>query len=1097
MAEWSTNLIFTKVCPNAVVLCRNNNTVYFVSLKQHERPVRMTFSTTVAYCAVMLATTFSASSTAETQPANTGKNVTLQVFSDNDQIDSSEPARFTSHFTSKSLQMLLKNRTDLLPLPFHLQGQQQTFLDALQRINMGQLIKALEPVLNEQFPKRFNRKRDLIQVPVPEEKQVTIKKPELEQEGYTGPKFLVTGFLLQNITEQEFVQVAVRVMQTARQLLDSGNPLCDQTRPDFYRLLAEQRVEQLTQELAQRKKQAQQKKQIRKEIGQALGIYDPKTDTFKGQGDWRKETRRFSYIVQQDGQFIERLKPIVTQINHKLEIAGFTPPQDMDLAKPGIHFDADLKDVEIVLPKPVMSTFLEEADALEQRMAEEHMISIEAVRLTNRDIVDGAIASRLNVKSQGVHDIQRYDPKEVVRELGINSLVAVANQQLQLRALRSIQSGQWPTGVDPVQIGTPQMPSPQIQPSNTTVGSTFSLGADDIFFDGREQSYGFSYISPDGIEHIISFEVVDSLREFWDRIERNLIVHKIKKTEGKTNFKVPVGPDTLTFEGIAALISQDDQQLVVATGTGAISEISATAGTWLVIQDFQINPIPGSSTTLLEEEKKTIEDKVLLTMFLRCPNVSPEIKRELLASSSRKQLRQLFDKYFQNYQAQQVRSGRAAKTLGDIFESRRKIAIEDAAVIKKEKNSFITLSFYSSQGNIIQQPGTTQLGSANDLTSFTTQLRPNHVTPISSFFTKSGSGAKGSSPLTGVAKGEQTNKEKTMTHLVIRARFPTIERERQDRQEGRHLGYFELPMNRQPPSNVDLPFLSSSEHPLERLSKLRIGLMFGALQEDRVREPLELINPNSLTGKVPRNVFETATTRLLMNRKIISDSPGSDARLTPEYRKRFVTEVRSLLEFDKDFFEAPNTALRNMQQWNTPQRIILALNNCPDKFALQRLIEMLDELGQQLIPDEYAENYLAVSPPALFNHKIYPLSHQQLRTLRRDVASHYMRIHEIYGDAFLEAVSTIFNLGTYQPKDLAQLHEGPFRGYHNLVVFDRGGNTMANEDLYVETHEQFLLLKEGGRKGKLFEPSFETIEDMPAECRQLVSRGKEILEHKN
>ena len=71
-----------------------------------------------------------------------------------------------------------------------------------------------------------------------------------------------------------------------------------------------------------------------------------------------------------------------------------------------------------------------------------------------------------------------------------------------------------------------------------------------------------------------------------------------------------------------------------------------------------------------------------------------------------------------------------------------------------------------------------------------------------------------------------------------------------------------MPFGRIPHSVVDLPFLSSSEHPLERLSKLRVGLMFDALQKDRVRKPLALINPNSLMGTIPFNVWETATTRL-------------------------------------------------------------------------------------------------------------------------------------------------------------------------------------------------------------------------------------------
>ena len=80
------------------------------------------------------------------------------------------------------------------------------------------------------------------------------------------------------------------------------------------------------------------------------------------------------------------------------------------------------------------------------------------------------------------------------------------------------------------------------------------------------EELGFSYIGPDGIRHTLTSEVVDSLREFWDRIERNLIVHKIKKTDSLTDYTVPVGPNTNTYKGIAALISQENQQQVVAHG---------------------------------------------------------------------------------------------------------------------------------------------------------------------------------------------------------------------------------------------------------------------------------------------------------------------------------------------------------------------------------------------------------------------------------------------------------------------------------------------------------------------------------------------------
>ena len=98
--------------------------------------------------------------------------------------------------------------------------------------------------------------------------------------------------------------------------------------------------------------------------------------------------------------------------------------------------------------------------------------------------------------------------------------------------------------------------------------------ADDIFFDGRQQSYGFSYIGTDGHRHSLSIDVVDSLREFWNRIERNLIVHKIHKTPDLLDFNVPVRPKEKTFKGIAAIISQSNQDVVVATGTGAIEKLA-------------------------------------------------------------------------------------------------------------------------------------------------------------------------------------------------------------------------------------------------------------------------------------------------------------------------------------------------------------------------------------------------------------------------------------------------------------------------------------------------------------------------------------------
>lgn len=998
--------------------------------------------------------------------------------------------RFTVRITAEDLIALVQDQPASPQL--RLESQRQATVAALERVAMVALLDELGDVLSASFADRFDPARDLITVPVPDGQRVSIDTPDLTPPVYRGPSSELTGFLLHNVTEQEFNNIAVRFIQTARQLFDRGDPAFDRTSPDYYALLAQREVARLREAVRSNAEAARRETEVRGRVAQALGLTTDTAGTYTGEAEWLKESRRFSYIVK-EGRFIERLDPLVHRINEEMKIAGFAPPSELDT--PGIYYDAEIGDVEIVLPKPMLSEFLEHADSFERRMAEDALISIEAVRLTDRDILSGVLASRLNAQIQGVHDPETgFSNRTVLREVGLNSLLAVANQNLQTRTLEGVASGALPEGVQAVQIAPPTLPPIQFGQEVTTVGSTFAVGADPIFFDGREQVYGFSYLGPDGIAHTLNLEVADSLRETWERIERNLIVHKIKKTDTLTPFTVPVGPDTKTYNGIAALISQENQQLVVATGTGALSEISATAGTWLVIEDFEITPIPGSSTTLTEEEQQGIEAKVLLTMFLRDPQTSADFKRRLLQMETTEQLNSLLLTHLAGQRLVPIRSGRQSRSYGMIFDERHKRVLFDERVEKKERNSVITLTFYSSQGNIIQTPATTQLGDANDLTSFTTELRPNVVTPISSFFTKGGSGTTGSSVLVGTDKGEQTDQSKTMTHLVIRARFPTIRREDADRYEGRFTGYFELPIKRQPGSQVDLPFLSSSEHPAERLAKLRVGLMFPVLDRERIRAPFARFNPQRFPGDVPREAWETATTRLLLIRKIIGDSPGANDLLASDYAKRFILEVRSLLEYDEDFFNSPNFALRNMTQWNNPDRIVLALNNSPGRFALERLVALLDDLGAQLVPDDYENNYLAISPPSGWSpRKIYPLSAQEVRALRRDVAAHYLRFQEVYGDAFWEAVSMMLHLGTYRTKSTGELLNGPFRGYRDLVVFDRVADVLSSPKLYKEAHEAFLFLKSGGYKGKLFEKSTLSPQHLPAAQRKAIYRGRDIL----
>ncbi|MCP4250853.1 MAG: hypothetical protein GY778_27765, partial [bacterium] len=720
-------------------------------------------------------------------------------------------------------------------------SQKQATIAALEKISMPGLLDELGGFLTANFGDRFSPDDDLIVIPVPTERQVDISTPDLDPKVYHGPTSEAIGFLMHDVTEAEFNNVALLFIQTARKLLDSGNPAFDRTSPDYIRLLAEREVAEIRDGIAQDQETAKLHAEIRDRVAEALRLTKQPDGSYVGDAKWLKESRRFSYIIK-EGKFIQRLEPLVMDINEEMAIAGFAPPLALD--QPGIYYDPDIGDVDIVLPKTMLDAFLSYADDFERRMAEDAVISIEAVRLTDRDIISGALASRLSAQIQGVHDPSSgFNKRRPFRELGLNALLAVANQGLQVQTLEAIAAGGLPGGIEAVQVAQPTLPPIIIDPQVTTLGSTFSVGADPLFFDGRQQVYGFSYIGPDGVSHSLNLEVVDSLRESWERIERNLIVHKIKKTDSTTAFSVPVGPDTKTYNGIAALISQENQQLIVATGTGAISEISATAGTWLVIEDFEIAPIPGSSTTLTEEEQEAIEAKLLLTMFLRDPNTDPEVKRSLLKTKTTPELRSALVAQLDRKGNDPIRPGRQRRTYGTIFDERHALTVADERFEKKEKNSVITLTFFSSQGNIVQSPGATQLGDANDLTSFTTLLQPNVVTPISSFFTKTGSGTTGSSPLTGTDKGEQTDQNKVMNHLVIRARFPTVRREKADRDEGKFTGYFELPIKRLPSSDVDLPFLSSSEHPAERLAKLRIGLIFPVLDHERIRLPFAGLNP--------------------------------------------------------------------------------------------------------------------------------------------------------------------------------------------------------------------------------------------------------------
>lgn len=1003
---------------------------------------------------------------------------------------------FTARFTQEDIQALLTDAADLLPLPLRGEAQRRACSEALRRVSMQAVVEKLQPSFAERFAERFDASKDVIVAPIPGDRQVDVEAPFLPAGSYRGPTDEIIGFMLHDIDEATFANVSILVIQTARQLLDTGDPAVDRAAENYYQLAAGRELAKLRAAYDAQSAETRAKEEIRGRIGRELGIVDSDGGVDEARARWVKESRRFSYVVK-TGKFIDKLQPLVDDINREITMAGFRPGAEFITDAPGIQFDPDLGDVEILLPRSLLNTFLAEADLLERRMAEDAMITIEAVRLTDRDILSNAVASQLRAQVQGVHDVTRFNPRSVLRQAGINALTAIANRELQIADLRLVTAGEIPAGVSPVQIPDLTLPALKTERLATTVGSTFSIGADEIFFDGREQSYGFSYIGPDGIEHTLAYDVVDSLRDFWERIERNLIVHKIKKTDALEKFTVPVGPETKTFEGIAALISQQNQKIVVATGTGALSELSATAGTWLVIKDFEITPIPGSSTALTDVERTEIEDRVLLTMLLRDPLVDCGIKTRLVELDEREELSRYLEALKYEYANRPLRGGRDDLTFGALLQRRLAEAIEDATVEKKEHNSKITLTFYSSQGTILAQSGATALGDANDLTSFTTELSPNKVTPISSFFTKTSDGTEDTSPLTDLARGETERKEKTMTHLVIRARFPTVARETADRDEGRYLGYFDLPMGRQPLSTVNLPFLSSSEHPLDRLAQVRMGRMFPALDAGRIRDPFLLFNPNRLVGDVPRKVWEACTTRMLMNRRMISDSPSANQVLASEYSRRFIAEVRSLLEYDPDLFDAPNAALRNMLHWNDTQRVVLALNTGGERFALGRLIVLIDELGGTILPQTFIDDNLAVSARDFWgHHRLQPLSEEEIRSLRRDVALHFLRMNEAFGDAFLEAASIFLGLNTYQSLKYDAVTAGPFRGYTDFVFFDASAAAYADPTITQAAHDDFLLLRSGGYKGTLFEPSLEFIEQLSPNHRAYVVRGREVLGHR-
>jgi len=107
------------------------------------------------------------------------------------------------------------------------------------------------------------------------------------------------------------------------------------------------------------------------------------------------------------------------------------------------------------------------------------------------------------------------------------------------------------------------------------------------------------------------------------------------------------------------------------------------------------------------------------------------------------------------------------------------------------------------------------------------------------------------------------------------------------------------------------------------------------------------------------------------------------------------------------------------------------------------------------------------------------------------ISTHFLRFQEAYGNAFLEAVSRMLNLGTYRPASKEDMLRYFLRGYHDLVVLSLDSHSLVEPEVFEAAKEGFELLKNGGEKGGLFEPSLLTIEDLEPEYRRLVIRDRQ------
>ena len=218
------------------------------------------------------------------------------------------PDRFTARFVPESLVGFLRDNPNRLPLPMQPQSEQERIVAALQRIDMDALLDAVGPSLDRILGARLDLKSGLIVEPLPADKQITIALDDIKQKPYVGPKQQVTGLVVNEVTENEYVIISLEMMEKARQLLQTGDPLYDRTHPDHLKAVAKHDVDRIRANFEADQATAKDKEEARRRVGELLEIYDAKTGKVEGEPRWVKESRRFSYgVTPKKGKFIDRL----------------------------------------------------------------------------------------------------------------------------------------------------------------------------------------------------------------------------------------------------------------------------------------------------------------------------------------------------------------------------------------------------------------------------------------------------------------------------------------------------------------------------------------------------------------------------------------------------------------------------------------------------------------------------------------------------------------------------------------------------------------------------------------------------------------------